>query len=150
MRYTNKQTLICMRKASIICAFIACLGMMSFCTKGDIDTTIHQFVEKYFPQTQILTKVLDEGEYDVMLSDNTKLEFTRKGEWKEIDCKHSNLFTAVPAEIVPQAITTYVSTNYPQNDIVKIKKDRRHWEIELDNDLDIEFDKNFNVVEIDM
>lgn len=139
-----------MKKLIIICAAIASLTTMAFCTKTDSNPKIESFVNTYFPQATIAATVPDGREFDVMLSDNTKLEFDRKVEWKEIDCEHSTIYTFVPSALVPQQITDYVSQKYPENTtIVKISKDGRNWDIELNNDIEIEFNKNFEVIDID-
>ncbi|MCQ2321015.1 MAG: PepSY-like domain-containing protein [Bacteroidales bacterium] len=139
-----------MKKLMIICAAIASLTTMAFCTKTDNNPKIESFVNTYFPQATIAATVPDGREFDVMLSDNTKLEFDRKVEWKEIDCEHSTIYTFVPSALVPQQITDYVSQKYPENTtIVKISKDGRNWDIELNNDIEIEFNKNFEVIDID-
>ena len=110
---------------------------------------IQQFVSTYFPKATILFTQHDDGEYEVRLSDGTEIEFTRKGEWKNIDCKHSNIYTSVPAELIPVEITNYVKASFPNENIIKIDKDRRDWEIELSNRLEIKFDKKFRVLEYD-
>lgn len=44
--------------------------------------------------------------------------------------------------IVPQQIRDYVTKNYPKQ-IVAIECDRRDYEVELDNGLDLKFDLKF-------
>ena len=139
-----------MKKLLIICIAVVSVAAMAFCVKTDSNPKIETFVSTYFPQVSISMAVPDGREYDVMLSDNTKLEFNRKVEWKEIDCEHSTIYTVVPSALVPQQITDYVSQNYPNNTIVKISKGGRDWDIELNNDIEIEFNKNFEVVDIDI
>lgn len=139
-----------MKKLLIICIAVVSVAAMAFCVKTDSNPKIETFVSTYFPQASITMTVPDGREFDVMLSDNTKLEFNRKVEWKEIDCEHSTIYTVVPSALVPQQITDYVSQNYPNNTIVKISKGSRDWDIELNNDIEIEFNKNFEVVDIDI
>ena len=83
--------------------------------------------------------------YDVMLNDGTKLEFDTKGDWTEIDCKPSE----VPAILVPPAISKYVKANYSNMRIVQIERDRWGYEVDLSNGLDIKFNTQFKVIEID-
>ena len=137
-----------MKKLLIICTAIVCLTAMAFSEKTGSNPKIETFVSTYFPQANITAIVPDGREYDVMLSDHTNLEFDRKMEWKEVDCEHSTIYTSVPSALVPQQITDYVNQNYPNNDIVKISKDGRNWDIELNNDIEIEFNRNFEIVEI--
>ncbi|MBR5081292.1 MAG: PepSY-like domain-containing protein [Bacteroidales bacterium] len=107
---------------------------------------IATFVETYFPQTTILRVETDCNEIEVKLTDRTEIDFTLNYEWKNIDCEDSQIYGSVPTELVPTQITDYVTANYPNNHIDKIEKHSHGWEIELDNDLEIEFDSEFNVI----
>ena len=155
-----------MKKLTIITAFVAliCFGTFNVMandiekqqvTEGiDIITkdptpAITEFVKTYFPKASVLIVKPEHDEYEVRLSDGTVLEFTRNFEWKKIDCEHSNTYTAVPAELVPEQIATYVKTNFADQSITKIEKKRRGWEIELSSELEIKFNKNFVVTKID-
>jgi hypothetical protein len=131
-----------MKTLTIITMFLAMLAK-------DPTPAIQQFVSTYFPKATILLTQRDDGEYEVRLSDGTEIEFTRKGEWKNIDCKHSNIYTSVPAELIPVEIANYVKASFPNENIIKIDKDRRDWEIELSNRLEIKFDKKFRILEYD-
>lgn len=139
-----------MKKLLIIGIAIISIATMSFYTKTDPTQKINEFVNTYFPQASIAATVPDGHEYEVMLSDNTKLEFDRKVEWEEIDCEHATVYTSVPSVLVPQQIAAYVNQKYPNNTIVKISKDGRNWDIELNNDIEIEFNKNFEAIKIDL
>jgi len=66
-----------------------------------------------------------------------------------VDCEHSTTFPAVPATIVPEQITAYVTANFPNAIIKKLEKQFRGWEIELNNGLELKFNSNFRVMEID-
>jgi hypothetical protein len=81
----------------------------------------------------------------VVLADGTKLEFTSKGDWKEVDCRYEE----VPAAVIPQAIKEYVSSNYPGEKILKIERDRGYYELKLSNRYELTFNKNYNIVDID-
>jgi predicted nucleotide-binding protein (sugar kinase/HSP70/actin superfamily) len=85
------------------------------------------------------------NEYDVVLTDGSKMEFTSKGEWKSVECKGG----AVPADIVPKQIKQYVAKNYPDAKILKIDRDYREYEVYLSNRLELTFNKDFKLVDID-
>lgn len=155
-----------MKKLAIITAFVAlfCFGTYNVManniekqqvTEGidpitnDPTPAITEFVKTYFPKANVLIVKPEWDKYEVRLSDGTQLDFTRGFEWKKIDCEHSNTYTAVPAELVPEQISTYVKTNFTDQSIIKIEKKRRSWEIELSSELEIKFDKRFNVTKID-
>ena len=141
-----------MKKLSIITAFVAilCFGMTTAKAQNNNSTPeITQFVEQYFPQANILMVNAEWDEYEVRLSDGTQIEFNRKPEWEKIDCEHSTTYPTVPAELVPEPIANYVNTNFVNQGIIKIEKKRKGWEIELSNELEIKFNKNFAVTKID-
>lgn len=83
--------------------------------------------------------------YDVVFTDGTKLEFDSKGEWLEINQKQNN----VPTALVPQKIADYVKAKYADQGIRKIEKDRKEYEATLANGVEITFNKEFMVVDID-
>lgn len=90
------------------------------------------------------TEVFDKS-YDVVFTTGEKIEFDRKGNWTEIDCKQSS----VPSALVPQQIRSYVETNYPGTAILSIEKDRKEYEIKLSNRMEVTFNKSFQVIDID-
>lgn len=114
---------------------------------SEIAPEIMMFVETHFPQTGIYNCHQTQHYYKVKLNDQTKLKFNHSLEWVEVDCEHSAIYGIVPSSIVPEQITDYVTVNFPNNHIDQIeKKNNGNWEIELDNDHDIKFDANFNVI----
>ena len=62
-----------------------------------------------------------------------------------MDCNYS----AVPANLVPANIATYVKSNFPGATIVKIDKERYGYDIELSNDLELKFNKNGKMLRVD-
>lgn len=134
----------------LIFAFIAIVSF-SFSTAMAQNTNpaITQFVTQHFPNATVQMVMPDEDDIDVVLNDYTKIEFRLNNEWKKVDCEHSTTFTAVPATLVPEQITAYVTTNFPGAIIKKLEKKYRGWEIELNNGLELKFNSNFKVMEID-
>ena len=83
--------------------------------------------------------------YDVVMQNGTKLEFDKKGNVTEIDCKQG----AVPEKLIPQAIYTYLQENHSGQTVRKIEFNKNEYEVELSNGLDITFNKHFQVIDID-
>ncbi len=83
--------------------------------------------------------------YEVIFTDGTKVEFTRNGEWKELDCRKD----AVPAALIPADIKNFVTERYPDAKILQIDRDNNDYEIKLSNKLELTFDKKFNIIDID-
>ena len=141
-----------MKKLSIIAAFVAilCFGMTKAMAQNtNTNPAITQFVTQHFPNATVQMVMPDEDDIDVVLNDYTKIEFRLNNEWKKVDCEHSTTFTAVPATIVPEQITAYVNANFAGAIIKKLEKKFRGWEIELNNGLELKFNNNFKVMEID-
>lgn len=139
-----------MKKLAIITAFVAILfcGMTSAMAQNT-NPAITQFVEQHFPNATVQTVLPDDDDIDVILSDFTKIEFRLNYEWKKVDCEHSTANPAVPATLIPELITAYVTANYPNAIINKLDKKVLGWEIELNNGLEINFNNNFKVTKID-
>ena len=126
------------------------------CSGGDKVITIDELpapakalISKYFGGKQVtLVKKDKEGlktHYDVMLSDGTKLEFDKKGEWRDIKAKPDG----VPTELVPTEIRNYVNQNYPGQKIIQIDRIRSNYEIDLSNELELKFNKRLELIGID-
>ena len=101
------------------------------------------FISEHFSGKDVSHIKIDDGlfestSYEVVFSDGTNVEFDDKGLWKEIDCEHS----AVPMAAIPQKIRDYVQANFPEQRITHIERERRGFEVELLNDLTLEFDQN--------
>lgn len=108
-----------------------------------------QFIKKYFANVGVTYVTEDRDviskDYEVMFADGTKVDFAGNGEWTSVECKG----VAVPADIVPQQIKDYVKQNYPDVQIRKIDRDRNDYEVSLSNRLELTFNKDFKLVEID-
>lgn len=145
-----------MKKLMILFLSVALMPSMM---KADDDRPItfeqlpqqsQQFIKKYFADNSIaLVKMEDEffnKSYDVIFTNGTKIEFDKDGVWKEVDCKYAQL----PVDIIPLQIRDYVSKNYPDAKIIKIEKKKRgRYEVDLTNGFELEFDAQFNLIDID-
>ena len=128
-------------------SFVSCKDVII--TADKLPATAQTFIKEYFPGSDISyvkkDKELTKTTYEVVLQDGTEIDFDSKGQWDKVDCKRA----AVPAKLIPDAIATYVQTNFPGQAIVKIDKELFGYEIELLNDLELKFDKNGRLVHID-
>ncbi|NGM62981.1 hypothetical protein G5B30_13800 [Sphingobacterium sp. SGG-5] len=108
------------------------------------------FISKHYSEKNVSyiteeSEFLSSAEYEVRLKDGKEIDFDSKGQWKEVDGKKK----AIPAAIIPAPVVAYVKKSFPENDIVKISRSSRRYEIELSNGLDLEFDKKGNFLRID-
>ena len=109
-----------------------------------------EFLKQHFDSLTVAYVVEDVkhfgSEYEVVYTDRTEIEFRSDGQWESVGRKYS----PVPASIVPQPIQTFVSgSNYPGQFIRQIDRNAYTWEGELSNGLEIKFDNQFNVIDID-
>lgn len=115
---------------------------------SQLPQTAQQFIKKYFGDRKVAFAKEESDfrkSYEIAFTTGDKIEFDRKGEWTDIDCKYS----AVPAGIVPAQIVAYIAENYPDSQVVQIEKDLRSTEVKLDNRMEIKFDKQYRVIEMD-
>lgn len=115
-------------------------------TVQDLPTEAQQFLETNF-HGQGVSYVLKEvewlvkTEYNVKLVRGTELDFDADGQWKKVDCK----MFPVPESIIPDEILTKVAQTFQGTFITEIDRVRRGYDVELANDLEIHFDKKFNM-----
>ncbi len=108
--------------------------------RNDLPEAAQKFLAEHFPKAKIGmikidSHVLKKTDYDVKLVDGTKIEFNNAGNWTSVDCKTRE----VPAAIIPKAIRTYVSKNFPDVKIVEIEKTATKYKVELSDDVELTF-----------
>lgn len=138
--------LICALTLGITMAFA---GNDKIITVSNLPETAQQFLKKNFKNAKIAIvkkeNKLIKNDYEVTFANGNKIEFDSEGNWEEIDCKA----TAVPASAVPAKITQHVKANYPQAKILQIDKKRNGYEVKLSNRMELEFNKSFQLTDID-
>mgnify|MGYP001033934110 FL=1 len=89
------------------------------------------FVKQYFADASYsrVEKEKDNGfwEYEVLLSDGSKVEFNEKGEWTSVECKYSE----IPVGIIPTVIAEDIAKKYPDLKPYKIEKEVGGYEIDI-------------------
>lgn len=117
-------------------------------TASEIPSEITEYVSTHFPNNNLLQAVEDRDgltkTYDVVLSDNITLEFNRKKEITDIDGN-----TKLPDTVIPNEISQYVATNFPNNVITDWELEDQHQQVGLDNGADLEFTMNGDFIRID-
>lgn len=107
------------------------------------------FINKNFTNVKVSYATIDQEilstEYKVVFVNGSKIEFDKKGNWTEINCKAAN----VPDTAVPQAILAFINKNNPQAKILKIEKDRLGYEVNITGDSELKFDSKLNFVRYD-
>lgn len=107
------------------------------------------FVRRWFPESSVkkveLEKRASMSQYEIRLSDGTKLQFDMRGDCTEVDCGCDT----VPYGIIPQKIRNYIGTEYPDRYPVRIEHDTKLYEVQLDDGCELTFNTAFRLLDID-
>ena len=145
-----------MKKIILVLAAIFSIGVFSasadndkVINKNQLPAQAQQFINEHFngvdlsyakQERDILKK-----SYEVRLANGVKIEFNEKGVWEEVDCQ----FGEVPAAVIPVAIKKYVDDNFAGEKVISIERNCYNYEVKLSNRLELKFDKDFNIYDID-
>lgn len=144
-----------MKKSLLL--FICLLTISSIVKAGDdkpikitqLPESAQQFIKMHFAESKVAIARMEsdwfDKKFDVIFTNGNKLEFDKKGNWKEVNCKYSS----VPFSVLPSSIHKYMSENYPDVRVINIERDRKYYEVKLSNKWELKFDLQFNVIEID-
>ncbi len=133
---------------------LAAMLVMSFSAKADHDQviTFDQMPEvaqalhkQYFAGKVPLVVTVDWDDYTIRYESGEKVEFDKQGNWKEIDCRASQ----VPVELIPEEIKANIAATFPGTIILKIDRNRLGYEVKLNNGLEVEYSPTFQVIDID-
>ena len=123
-------------------AFVSCDRVIS---ADKFPNEAKQFIAANFSGAEVLSVRRDGLKYDVVLFDGTEIEFSHSGRWNEVDC-HLN---PLPNGILPANTAKYLAAKFPMNFATHVKYEHKRYEVELNNDLDLVFDKNGNFMGAD-
>jgi hypothetical protein len=134
-----------MKTKKILVALLLMMSMATFAQKkietSELPAPAIAFIKEHFPKQTIVKakKDREDGEkgYEVILSDDTEVEFWKDGKWREIDGRKK----PIPTAYIDQSIVDYVTKNYPNEKITHIDYGHKDVDVDLTNKIDLEFDK---------
>ena len=119
-------------------------------TADQLPEPITTFIQQNFPEQTISFAKKDlevtGSQYDVVLADGTQIDFDTDNVWDKIQCTMAN---PVPTALIPAPILTHLQTNFPDAMILKIDKERYGYAIELANGLELKFNQQGALMEVD-
>lgn len=119
----------------------------------DLPAKATEFLNTYFANETVtfakLDKELFENKYEVMLKNGVKITFFKSGDWKEVDAESASVTFEMPEGLIPIQLRQYVEANYMGIRINSIEKEGRFTDVSLANGLDLRFDSNYRLVNID-
>lgn len=138
--------------------FLMCFIVLhtSACASGDkpiskenLPQAAQTFIQTYFSDKAITLVKQDTDvarkTYDVVFADGTEVEFNGKGLWTEVSTKTG----VVPQDLVPETIRTFISGKYAGQTICRIERERAKTEVKLSNGLELTFNKDGRLIDID-
>ena len=128
---------------------MACASGDKPITKENLPQAAQTFIQTYFSDKAITLVKQDTDvarkTYDVVFADGTEVEFNGKGLWTEVSTKTG----VVPQDLVPKTIRTFVSRKYAGQTICRIERERAKTEVKLSNGLELTFNKDGRLIDID-
>ena len=121
------------------------LILMAFVMAMCLPAQAQTLLKEHFANKVPVIITMDFDDYKVMYQSGEKVEFDKKGNWKELDCKVSQ----VPTALIPEQIKATVNKTFPGALVIKLDRDRRGYDVKLNNGMELEFNKQFQIVEID-
>ena len=83
--------------------------------------------------------------YEVVLDNNTEIEFSEAGKWIEINGKNN----PVPTTFIQKQILDYIKINYPKEAITSIERSDSAYMVEVSTGTDLKFDARGTFVKIE-
>ena len=117
---------------------------------AQLPAPIQSFVQQYFPGQTITFAQKDleltGWKYEIFLADGTHIDFDTDDMWDKIECPLTN---PIPTAIIPPPVATTIQANYPDAMITKIDKELNGYEVDLANGLELKFNNQGAIVDMD-
>ncbi len=118
-------------------------------TQEELPAPAQHFIKNHFAKAAVSRITVDgqlfDREYKVLFADGREVEFSKDGEWKEVEAKRAEF----PMGVLPQQIRRYLEQHYPNQAVSKIERDRRGYEVKLRNGMELDFDNRFQLLKVD-
>ncbi len=137
-----KRILVILVGVIALSTFVSCDRVVS---PEKLPAQAKQFIAAHFNGVDVLSVRKDGFQYDAVLFDGTELEFRHSGQWIKVDCGLNPL----PEGILPANTAKYLAAKFPMNFATHVKYEHKRYEVELNNELDLVFDKNGNFMGAD-
>jgi hypothetical protein len=144
-------------KKLFLLLIVSIVGMMpiladndKIITREELPEKAQVFLTQHFEGIEILYAKVEREmgvimSYDVLLDGEVKVEFNRRGEWTSVDCERNQ----VPNGVLPQGVLDYVTKKFAKSYVVEIERGLLGYDVKLNNDLDLDFDKNGKFLRVD-
>lgn len=105
------------------------------------------FADKEISLAKVETEFLDK-KYQVVFVNGEKVEFDKKGDWTEVDCK----FSLVPESIIPEQVKKDIERHFPKAGVKvrSIERDSRGYDVKLTNKYELEYNADLVLIDVDL
>lgn len=142
-------------KKLILLGISALVLLMSACSDKPVipeqlPAAVTSFIQNTYPGETITFAQKDleltGWKYEVFLADGTHIDFDTDDVWEKIE---SPVSRPVPQQLIPAPIATHLQANFPGTFVTKIDKDRNGYEIELATGIELKYNKQGVLTEMD-
>ena len=142
-------------KRNLVFSIVALCLLLTACrdravTPAQLPEQVKSFLQQHFPEQNVTyaenERQLTGTTYDVVLSDGTSIEFDTSGQWEKIE---GNINNPIPTVLIPEPIVNLIKSQYPDALIVKVDREHGDYEVELANGLEMKFNKQGALLEMD-
>lgn len=142
-------------KSFIVSGIFALVLMMTACSDKPVvpeqlPAPVRTFIQETYPGATItLAKkdlTLTGWEYEIFMADGTHMEFGTDDMWEKIE---GPMAKPIPAQVIPAPIATHLQASFPGDFVTKIEKERNGYEVELSNGIDLKYNKQGALIEMD-
>lgn len=115
-----------------------------------LPTQAQRFFHMHFSTKRVVKATVEsdyffQKEYQLLLSDGTKIDFDGAGRWTKVEMASA----AVPVKITPLQILNYISQSFPTTFVTEIERTRNGYDVEISNGLDLEFNAKGRFLRVD-
>ena len=142
-------------KSFIVSGIFALILLMTACSDKPVvpeqlPAPVRTFVQGTYPGATITFAQKDleltGWKYEVFMADGTHIEFDTDDAWDKIE---SPMAKPIPTQVIPAPIATHLQANFPSAFVTKIEKERNGYEVELSNGIDLKYNKQGALTEMD-
>lgn len=143
-----------MKKNILTLAFATLLSLTAFAQNGmtkieQLPATAQEFIKTYFKDSTVSYVLVDKEftdvDYKVRFEDGTEIEFNAKGDWTDVSGKRN----CIPTGFILKEINDFIQTNHNGMCITDVEREFNRITVELNNNLEIEFNNKGKFISYD-
>lgn len=135
--------------AAVLLFSLTSIAQNSMTQLNQLPAKAQEFVKTYFSDYTIQyifnDKEFADVDYKIRFEDGTEIEFNAKGEWTDVSSKQQ----CIPTGFIIKEITNYVEMYHKDMCITDIEREFNRITIELNDNLELEFNSKGKLISYD-